>query len=70
MATLSDEQQRALRLLARSPKGCTKAILMAHGCPIEMLEKLVTAGHAEAWSEDIISPHPAEACGNLAGESG
>ena len=58
MAKLTDEQQRALRLLARSPNGCTKAVLMAHGCPIEMLEKLVTAGLAEAWSEDVVSPHP------------
>jgi hypothetical protein len=56
MATLSDEQQRALRLLAGSPKGCTKAVLMAHGCPIEMLEKLVKAGLAETWT--ISSPHP------------
>ena len=58
MAKLTDEQQRALRLLARSPNGCTKAVLMAHGCPIEMLEKLVTAGLAEAWSEDVVSRHP------------
>jgi hypothetical protein len=58
MATLSDEQQRALRLMAGSPKGCTKAVLMAHGCPIEMLEKLVTAGLAETWTEEIISHHP------------
>jgi hypothetical protein len=58
MGKLTDEQQRALRLLARTPKGCTKASLMAHGVPIEMLEKLVTAGLAEAWSEEIISRHP------------
>jgi hypothetical protein len=58
MATLSDEQQRALWLMAGSPKGCTKAVLMAHGCPIEMLEKLVTAGLAETWTEEIVSPHP------------
>jgi hypothetical protein len=55
MAKLTGEQQRALRLLAGSPKGCTKAVLMAHGCPIEMLEKLVKAGLAETWT--IISPH-------------
>jgi hypothetical protein len=41
---LTEEQRRALRLLARTPKGCTEAVLMAHGCPIEMLEKLVMAG--------------------------
>jgi hypothetical protein len=58
MAKLTDEQQRALRVLARTPKGCTKAVLMAHGCPIGMLEKLVTAGLAESWSEEIVSRHP------------
>jgi hypothetical protein len=31
---------------------------MAHGCSIEMLEKLVTAGLAETWTEEIIAPHP------------
>ena len=56
MAKLTDEQQRALRLLARSPNGCTKAVLMAHGCSIETPEKLVTAGLAETWT--ISSPHP------------
>ena len=58
MAKLTGEQQRALWLMAGSPKGCTKAVLMAYGCPIEMLEKLVTAGLAETWTEEIISPHP------------
>jgi hypothetical protein len=58
MATLSGEQQRALRLMAGSPKGCTKAVLMAHGCSIQMLEQLVTAGLAETWTEEIISSHP------------
>jgi hypothetical protein len=43
---LTDEQHRALRLLARTPKGYTKAVLMAHGFPTEMLEKLVMAGLA------------------------
>jgi hypothetical protein len=37
MATLTDEQRRALRLLARSPKGCTEAILLAHGFELAML---------------------------------
>jgi hypothetical protein len=31
MATLTDEQRRALRLLARSPNGCTEAVMLKHG---------------------------------------
>jgi hypothetical protein len=30
---------------------------MAHGCPIEMLEKLVATGLAKTWTEDL-SRHP------------
>jgi hypothetical protein len=30
MATLTDEQRRALRLMARSPNECAEALLMAH----------------------------------------
>jgi hypothetical protein len=31
---------------------------MAHGFPIEMIEKLVTAGLAETWLKEIISHRP------------
>jgi hypothetical protein len=31
MAQLSDEQRRALRILARSPNGSTEVLVMAHG---------------------------------------
>jgi hypothetical protein len=37
---LTDEQRRALRLLARSPNGCTEAIMLAHGFDLVMLGKL------------------------------
>jgi hypothetical protein len=53
LAKLNDERRRALRLLARSPNGCTQAILMAHGFPTEMLEELVMAGLAKASSEEM-----------------
>jgi hypothetical protein len=39
---LSDEQQRALRLLAGAPHGRTLAIMLAHGFPNTMLDKLVS----------------------------
>jgi hypothetical protein len=48
MAELTDEQRRALRLLARSPNGCTEALLMAHGFPTEMLTGLLTHGLVRA----------------------
>jgi hypothetical protein len=34
MAKLSDEQRRALKLLASSPNGCTEALMLAHGFEI------------------------------------
>ena len=43
---LSDEQQRALRLLADAPHGRTLAIMLAHGFPNAMLDKLVSDGLA------------------------
>ena len=39
---LSDEQQRALRLLADAPHGRTLAIMLAHGFPNAMMDKLVS----------------------------
>jgi hypothetical protein len=48
MAKLSDEQRRALRLLSRSPNGCTEAILLAHGFEVAMLGKLVLDRLAKA----------------------
>ena len=35
------EQNRALRLLAGSPHGCTEAILLAHGFTAELLADLL-----------------------------
>jgi hypothetical protein len=43
MAKLSDEQQRALKLLAGSPDGCTTSIMMAHGFTPELLAALVAS---------------------------
>jgi hypothetical protein len=55
MANLTDEQQRALRILARGPNGCTEAILMAHGFERAMLGQLVLDGFARADAHDIIA---------------
>jgi hypothetical protein len=55
MSKLSDEQRRALQLLARSPNGCTEALMMAHGFEGAMLGKLVVDGLA------LATPHHTQA---------
>jgi hypothetical protein len=42
------ERNRALRLLAGSPLGCTEAIMLAHGFTVELLVDLVRDGLATA----------------------
>jgi hypothetical protein len=41
MAKLTDEQRRALQVLARHPAGCTEATILAHGLSIDLLGTLV-----------------------------
>jgi hypothetical protein len=48
MPHLSDEQLRALQLLALSPNGCTEALMMAHGFELAFLGKLILDGFAMA----------------------
>jgi hypothetical protein len=55
MAKLTDEQRRALQLLARSPNGCTEALMMAHGFEGAMLGQLVVDGLA------LATPHHTQA---------
>jgi hypothetical protein len=40
---LSNEQRRALRLLARHPTGCTEAFLLAHGISENQIDILIRA---------------------------
>jgi hypothetical protein len=51
MATLSDEQLRALRFLARHPGGCTEATLLKQGFTAVQLSQLVYAGLAKLRGE-------------------
>jgi hypothetical protein len=44
MAKLSDEQRRALDLLARRPSGRTEADMLAHGFTFDLLADLVQSG--------------------------
>jgi hypothetical protein len=46
MAKLSNEQRRALRVLARHPTGCAEATLLAYGFSLDLLGALVFAGLA------------------------
>jgi hypothetical protein len=55
MARLTDEQRRALRHLARSPNGCTEALLMAHGFDVAILGKLVLDGLAKVEAHDTMA---------------
>jgi hypothetical protein len=48
MRDLTDEQRRALQLLARSPNGCAEALMMAHGFESAMLTDLLSHGLARA----------------------
>jgi hypothetical protein len=50
---LSAEQRRALELLAGSPRGCTKARLLADGFTVDMLTDLVREGLATAQRETL-----------------
>jgi hypothetical protein len=47
MAKLSDEQRRALRLLAHRLDGCAEAVLLAEGFSIGQLAVLVIDGFAK-----------------------
>ena len=49
------DRRRALELLAASPNGCTEALMLANGFPIEMLVELIRTGLASAQAERMIA---------------
>jgi uncharacterized metal-binding protein len=55
MAKLTDEQRRALQLLARCPDGCTTSIMMAHGFKPEILADLVRHGLAVSKPKTVLA---------------
>jgi hypothetical protein len=55
MAKLSDEQRRALQLVARSPNGCTEALMLAHGFELKMLDKLASEGLTKTEAHDTMA---------------
>jgi len=48
------DRRRALELLAASPNGCTEALMLANGFPIEMLVELIRTGLASAEAERMV----------------
>jgi hypothetical protein len=51
---LKPEWRKALRLLARSPRGATEDVLeLAHGCSRETLTTLMIAGFATVVTETL-----------------
>jgi hypothetical protein len=54
MATLTDEQRRALRLMAGQPHGCTEADMLTHGFELAMLGDLLFRGLALAAPRDTL----------------
>jgi hypothetical protein len=55
MTKLTDEQRRALRLLAHSPDGCTEAIMLAHGLKLEVLAELAFDGFANVEAHETMA---------------
>ena len=51
---VSATRNRALRLFAEHPNGCTGAVLLAHGFSLELLNKLIGAGLATASTESMM----------------
>jgi hypothetical protein len=48
MIELDDEHRQALKLLSRNRRGCTQAMLLAHGVSGDVLDALVLRGMAMA----------------------
>jgi hypothetical protein len=54
MATLTDEQRRALRLMAAQPHGCTEADMLTHGFELATLGDLMFRRLALAAPRDTL----------------
>jgi hypothetical protein len=55
MANLTDQQRRALQLLAGNPNGCAEATMLANGFEIKILGKLVLDSLAEAEARNTMA---------------
>jgi hypothetical protein len=57
MANLTNEQRRALRILARHLDGCAEAVLLAEGFSVGQLAELAIEGLAETRRAQVGSQH-------------
>jgi hypothetical protein len=55
---INDDQRQALRMLADSPEGCTVPMMLAHGCAVMELRRLVRAQLATAGRERVPRSRP------------
>ena len=49
------DRRRALELLRTSLNGCTEALMLANGFPVEMLVELIRTGLASAQAEHMMA---------------
>jgi hypothetical protein len=49
------DRRRALEFLASCRDGCTEAMMLAHGFPIDMMVELVNAGLASVTTERVVA---------------
>jgi hypothetical protein len=49
------DRRRALELLAASPNGCTEALMLGNGFPVEMLVELIRTGLASVEAERMVA---------------
>jgi hypothetical protein len=54
MAKLTDEQRRALRILSRSPNGCTEALMLAYHFTDDTLTELAVDGLLTIHQEYVV----------------
>jgi len=55
---ITDDQRQALRMLADSPEGCTVPMMLARGCAIMELRRLVRGELATAGRERVPRSRP------------
>jgi hypothetical protein len=48
---LGEDHRRALAVLAENPDGCSRAVMLARGLPLTLLNRLVRAGLATSHLE-------------------
>jgi len=49
------DRRRALELLSASPDGCSEALMLANGFPVEMLVELIRTGLASVEVERMMA---------------